>query len=156
MCILSSITDEEFKSIVKHSYYINEVVLKCGYKNVSGLRTRNKIKKRINDMNLDISHFKYSKPKNIKDLCIENGKYHRGGLKRRLIKAGILKEECYICKLGKIWQDKPLTLQLDHINGKNTDNRISNLRLLCPNCHSQTSTFSGRKNRKFPNLGNSL
>ena len=148
MCILSSIDDETFKSIVKESYYINDVVLKCGYKNVTGLRTRNKIKKRINDMKLDTSHFKYSKPKNIEELCIENGKYRRGGLKRRLIKEGLLKETCYICGIGKIWNNKPLTLQLDHINGKNTDNRIDNLRLLCPNCHSQTSTFSGR-NRKF-------
>jgi len=53
-----------------------------------------------------------------------------------------------MCILSSIDDETFKSLQLDHINGKNTDNRIDNLRLLCPNCHSQTSTFSGR-NRKF-------
>jgi hypothetical protein len=53
-------------------------------------------------------------------------------------------EKCEICEIGNEWNGKPLTLQLDHINGIHLDNRIENLRILCPNCHSQTATFCGR------------
>lgn len=51
-----------------------------------------------------------------------------------------------MCGIGNEWNGKPLTLQLDHINGDHSDNRLENLRILCPNCHSQTSTW-GMKSR---------
>lgn len=70
---------------------------------------------------------------------------NRQTIKKQLIKAGIFEEICCLCKIGTIWNNKSLTLHLDHINGINDDNRIENLRLLCPNCHSQTDTF-GSKN----------
>ena len=49
---------------------------------------------------------------------------------------------CSVCGIEPMWQSKPLTLVLDHINGVNNDNRLQNLRFLCPNCNSQTNTFS--------------
>ena len=58
----------------------------------------------------------------------------------------LVPRQCAICNLADIWQDKPLKLQLDHINGINNDNRLENLRFLCPNCHTQTDTF-GSKNK---------
>ena len=58
-------------------------------------------------------------------------------------------EQCLWCGIGTIWLDKPLTLQVDHINGVHRDNRLENLRLLCPNCHSQTDTFGGRNIGKY-------
>lgn len=64
-------------------------------------------------------------------------------LKRRLLRAGILEYRCYVCGLTE-WNGQPLSLQLDHINGVHLDHRIENLRLLCPNCHSQTETFAGK------------
>lgn len=67
----------------------------------------------------------------------------RAILKTKLLE--IKEEICEICKIGPIWNNMPLTLQIDHINGNNKDNRIENLRFLCPNCHSQTDTF-GAKN----------
>lgn len=63
--------------------------------------------------------------------------------KRRLISEGLLQNKCYICSLTE-WLGKSISLQIDHINGKNNDHRLENLRLLCPNCHSQTDTFAGR------------
>jgi hypothetical protein len=55
-----------------------------------------------------------------------------------------LKEKCYECGLSDTWNGKPITLEIDHINGNSLDHRVENLRLLCPNCHSQTSYFRGR------------
>ena len=148
MCILSSISDDEFRSIIKSSFYLKDVIVKCGYKASLSKRTRDKIKKRIYSLDLDTSHFKYPERKTIKQLCVVNGKYHRGGLKRRLIKENILKEICDSCGQLPMHNNKVLVLQLDHINGNNKDNRIENLRLLCPNCHSQTETFSGKNIKK--------
>lgn len=56
---------------------------------------------------------------------------------------------CEMCDIGGVWNGKSITLQLDHINGDRTNNDYSNLRLLCPNCHTQTDTY-GSKNRHNP------
>jgi hypothetical protein len=68
---------------------------------------------------------------------------NRGNIKRRLLESGALKDECSICGIRE-WQGKPLSLQIDHINGERLDYRLENPRILCPNCHSQTETFGGR------------
>ncbi len=67
-------------------------------------------------------------------------------LKKRLIFDKGWKDECVICGLKAEWNGKPITLQVDHINGSFNDNRLENLRILCPNCHSQTDTYAGRRN----------
>ena len=69
-------------------------------------------------------------------------------LKRIVIINGLLKYECALCKLSGNWNNKPIILQIDHINGNAVDNRIENLRILCPNCHSQTDSFGGRNKGK--------
>jgi len=71
--------------------------------------------------------------------------YNRLSLKRRLIEESLLEKQCYECGITSKWNGKPLCLQLDHINGIANDNRVENLRLLCPNCHSQTETFAGKR-----------
>jgi 5-methylcytosine-specific restriction endonuclease McrA len=70
----------------------------------------------------------------------------RYNLKNRLLRAGLLKNECQICGLLE-WQGRPLSMHIDHINGVKNDHRLANLQMLCPNCHSQTETYGG-KNRK--------
>jgi hypothetical protein len=72
-------------------------------------------------------------------------------LKKRLLAAGLLELHCKLCGLVE-WQGRPLSLVLDHINGNPRDHRLLNLRLLCPNCNSQTPTFAGRNKRRerFP------
>jgi hypothetical protein len=65
------------------------------------------------------------------------------GLKRRMLARGV-PDACSECKIGPRWNGKLLVLQVDHVNGVHNDNRWENLRLLCPNCHSQTDTFTGR------------
>lgn len=58
-------------------------------------------------------------------------------------------DSCFECGTNRIWNNKPLTLQCDHIDGDSSNNDISNLRLLCPNCHTQTVTY-GSKNKNNP------
>lgn len=88
----------------------------------------------------------------IEDLLVENSNYNRGLLKKRLINLGLLQERCALCNQQPVWQDRSLILQLDHLNGKSKDNRLENLRLLCPNCHSQTSTFAGKNKNTAPKV----
>jgi hypothetical protein len=72
-------------------------------------------------------------------------------LLKRLLSAGKKQYACEVCDVSK-WQSKPLRLHLDHINGDNTDCREENLRVLCPNCHTQTDTYClGTKKRKMTN-----
>jgi hypothetical protein len=75
----------------------------------------------------------------------ENSTLGRESLKKRLIENKMLENKCQICGLGPEWQGIILSLQIDHINGVNNDNRIENLRMLCPNCHSQTDTYAGKR-----------
>lgn len=70
-------------------------------------------------------------------------KYQRGHLKRRLLDNGIFENVCDNCGLTE-WNGKDINCHLDHINGINNDHRRENLRMLCPNCHSQTPTYCGR------------
>lgn len=70
----------------------------------------------------------------------------RKSIKCRLLEAGLLTNVCNQCGLSE-WQGKKLAIQIDHINGVRTDNRLENLRMLCPNCHSQTETYGGRNTK---------
>ena len=66
-----------------------------------------------------------------------------------MIEAGI-KYSCQECGISNMWNNKTITLQVDHINGNFLDNTINNLRFLCPNCHSQTATYAGKSSRLKP------
>lgn len=105
-------------------------------------------------MNVDTSHF-YTKPHtytklyDLDEILVDNSHYTNAHhLKKRLVSEGRLKYKCDICGNKGEWNGKPLSLQLDHKNGKHLDHRLENLRLLCPNCHSQTDSFSGKNKNK--------
>lgn len=81
------------------------------------------------------------------EVFVKDSKYSdRTEIKRRMVWMGI-QYQCSECGLEDIWNGKKINLTLDHINGVRDDNRIENLRFLCPNCHSQTETFTGRNKR---------
>jgi 5-methylcytosine-specific restriction endonuclease McrA len=90
-----------------------------------------------------------SKIKN-EDVFIENSSYARHLIKKRIIEHKLIEYKCECCGQIDIWNNKKISLQLDHINGVNDDHRLQNLRFLCPNCHSQQDTYAS-KNRKNPN-----
>lgn len=81
------------------------------------------------------------------EVFVANSTYPRHVLKARIMKQGLLPNVCAVCSMLPVWNGKPLTLILDHINGVNNDNRIQNLRLICHNCDSQLDTYKSR-NRK--------
>jgi len=77
---------------------------------------------------------------------VADSSYPRHRLKDRILKQGLIRYECVCCGLGPEWQGKPMPLILDHINGKNNDNRLRNLRFVCSNCDTQLPTYKS-KNR---------
>jgi hypothetical protein len=81
------------------------------------------------------------------EVLVENSDYNRGKLKERLYDAGLRPRSCELCGQGEEWQGRQMSLILDHINGVATDNRLENLRIVCPNCAATLDTHCGRKNR---------
>jgi hypothetical protein len=85
-------------------------------------------------------------------LLVVGRRTNRSHLKRRLLSAGLKQDRCEQCGISE-WQGRPLNMQLHHVNGDGTDNRLENLRLLCANCHSQTDTYGGRNGHRRHRTG---
>lgn len=146
------LSDEQFVELLKKSSTISEVLFKLGYTVKGNSWGYSQVKRRMDDLNLDYSIFKgksavikTNKLNNVKkeDILKENCRHQRTVLRRYVIKNNLIPYKCAICGCTE-WQGKTLSLELDHINGVNNDNRLENLRFLCPNCHSQTSTYGSR------------
>lgn len=146
------LSDEQFVELLKKSSTISEVLFKLGYTVKGNSWGYSQVKRRMDDLNLDYSIFKgksavikTDRLNNVRkeDILKENCKHQRTVLRRYVIKNNLIPYKCAICGCTE-WQGKTLSLELDHINGINNDNRLENLRFLCPNCHSQTSTYGSR------------
>lgn len=90
---------------------------------------------------------KFDSRKNNDLIFIVNSEGSRGNLKRRILEGDLIEYKCP-CGITDTWQGLKITLQLDHKNGVNNDDRLENLQFLCPNCHSQTKTFGSKNSKK--------
>ena len=150
------LTDEQFVELIKNSSNIAEVLFKLGYTVKGNSWGYSQVKRRMLDLNVDKKDFKgksalltgiTQKEISPDKLLKENCKHTRTVLRRCIIKNKLLPYCCAMCGISK-WNEKTLSLELDHINGINNDNRLENLRFLCPNCHSQTCTYGSRNQQK--------
>ena len=157
--MLPKFTKVELESVVQQSTSVRQVLTSLGLIGAGGNYAT--IHRWCTKWNIDTSHFLgqghnkgksrkygYSGPKKtpLSELLVETPTFHikSHSLKLRLIDEGIFERKCYKCNLT-IWLDQPISLELEHINGIHSDNRLQNLTLLCPNCHSQTPTYRRSK-----------
>jgi hypothetical protein len=146
------ISDEEFKNVVQNSKTYTEILAYFGLMNRGN--NHKTLKKRINQLKLEFKSIGYKKCIDIKrkpiSYFLNKGiKVTNTYLKKRLIKEKIFEDKCAICGQDNNWNGRYLSLHIDHKNGDSTDHRLENLRLLCPNCHSQTDNYCG-KAKRFP------
>ena len=142
------------ENLVNESVSFSEVSRKLF--NNSHCGNRQTIKNYVNKFSIDTSHFISTsipgvnnfKKKPLVDILIENSIFDTTSLKRRLYKEGLKERVCEKCGQDENWFGEHMSLILDHINGKNNDHRIENLRILCPNCHSLKSNHRGRNIKK--------
>ena len=139
--LIDNYTKEELEQIVKESFSLKEVLRKTGYSTTSGGASR-VVQKRIEKYNIDTSHFTHTTPekRNFDNVFCNNSTASQQTLRRWYVKGNYTPYICSICGMLPEWQNKPLTLILDHINGNNKDHRLENLRWVCPNCNQQLET----------------
>lgn len=147
--IIDKYTKEELENVVKNSSSMREVIKKLGYATVGGNNNKT-VKERIERYNIDISHFTKTKgiERNPDNVFVENSTASQKTLREWYIKGKYTEYKCSICGQDPIWQGKELTLILDHINGTNNDDRLENLRWVCPNCNQQLDTTGGKQSHK--------
>lgn len=144
---------EKFKKYVEESTTYADVCRKIGWKPTGG--NYRYVKRYIKELGLDISHFTGKKTnignrlgnneKDINEYLTKDSFIKPSYLKWKLFSSGLKQHKCEKCGCTR-WNGEQISLQLHHINGDNTDNRLENLQILCPNCHSQTDNFCGTHN----------
>ncbi|TSC75376.1 MAG: HNH endonuclease [Parcubacteria group bacterium Gr01-1014_30] len=149
-------TKEHLIEAVKDSFSYRQVLARLGLRESGG--NYEQIKKYIKEYGLDNRHFKgrgwnagmhgIGKPRiPLEKILVENSYFQSFKLKKRLFKTGLKPEHCEQCGWAQRTVNGYLPLELDHINGDRHDNRLENLRILCPNCHSLTPNHRGRSGK---------
>lgn len=150
-------TENELKKAAKSSSSVRQVLFRLGLKEAGG--NYSQIKKFLHLYKIDTDHFTgkawnkgmigIGKPRlSLKEILVKGSDFQSYKLKKRLFNAKLKKKQCELCGWKKTSADGRLPLELDHINGDSKDNRIENLRVLCPNCHSLQLTHRGKNIKK--------
>ncbi|MDP3014825.1 MAG: HNH endonuclease [bacterium] len=149
-------TVDQLKNAVRNSFSYRQVLIKLKLREAGG--NYEQIKKYIKEYGLDIKHFKgrtwnkglrgIGKPRiPLEKILVKNSFFQSFKLKKRLFAVGLKPQYCEQCGWAKRTDDGYLPLELDHINSNRHDNRLENLRILCPNCHSLTTNHRGRRRK---------
>ncbi len=145
-------TKEVLQAAVASSTTMCEVLRRLGVEVVGGQHTH--ISRRVKALGIDTSHFSAPvrsrdvRRRRPEDLLVDQSqtlerRIPGERLKRAMFALGA-PERCSLCGTERMWRDRPLPLEVDHIDGNWRNNRPQNLQLLCPNCHSTTDTYRGR------------
>lgn len=150
MSYISECNLELLKKYVKESNSIKELQIKLGYSPNSGVSSV--IRNYCKEKNISLEHFTSISKEKIKrtekNTFIKNSTASQKVLRELYKKNNYTEYKCSICGQEPFWNGKELTLTLDHINGINTDDRLENLRWVCPNCDRQLDTFCSKNNKK--------
>lgn len=140
--IVDNFSKDELEQIVKSSFSLAEVIDKLGYTTHHGNNNKT-VKNRIEKYGISVEHFTSNinqEKRNFDNIFCEGSTASQQTLRRWYLKNEYSEYKCAICNNPPLWCNKPLTLILDHINGINNDNRLENLRWVCPNCNQQLGT----------------
>ena len=128
---------DNLQTLINESDSLFDILMKQGRKGTN--ENIEQLKKELEEQNIDYSALPVKtilEKQPIEEILVEDSNYQSSKLKKRLIEAGLKEDRCEGCGIDNEWNGKPLTLQVHHINGNHKDNRIENLQILCPNCHS--------------------
>ena len=144
----------QIQELLLESKSFRDFFSKLGYEKVSGGYRYKVLRQYINTHELNVSHMtnekyssKSSSKRNIEEYLNNEYPISSYNLKNRLLKENIFEAICEKCKNVE-WCGEAIPLQLDHIDGNSNNNNLTNLRLLCPNCHAQTDTYCGKNKHR--------
>lgn len=141
--LISTFSKEDLQEIVKDCTSMRELERKLGYQSIGN--NGKTIQNYLDQLNISTEHFtglaKGAINRTPQNTFIKNSTATQAVLRRMYTKGNYSPYKCAICGQEPIWNGKPLTLTLDHINGDNHDDRLENLRWICPNCDRQLPTF---------------
>lgn len=147
-------TEEEARAAVAASSSYSEALRRMGRSSTGN--SFKVLQKYVAIWGLDVSHFDpYATMRQrsragrvpLAEILTTGRAFSRGALKRRLYDEGYKERRCELCGQDENWRGSPMSLILDHINGIPDDNRLENLRIVCPNCAATLDTHCGRNAR---------